>query len=70
MVMPGWWKRWPFLPLPSRSYLVFRLETMYGSGGGALRSQDLLGYLEWCQWVRSSTLRSSHARSDEYRQRG
>jgi len=26
----GWWKRWPFLPLPSRKYIEFRLHTAYG----------------------------------------
>ena len=33
MCPPGWWRRPPFLPLPDREYLRFRLETQYGSGG-------------------------------------
>lgn len=26
----GWWKRWPFLPLTTKRYLKFRLDTAYG----------------------------------------
>jgi hypothetical protein len=26
----GWWRRAPFLPVPPREYLLFRLHTMYG----------------------------------------
>jgi hypothetical protein len=45
---PGWWRRPPFLPLPDRSYLAFRLETQYGSDG-APAPGDLVTYLEWCR---------------------
>ncbi len=27
---PGWWKRRPFLPVPSGDYLRFRMLTQYG----------------------------------------
>jgi hypothetical protein len=43
-----WWRRPPFLPLPDRSYLRFRLETQYG-GGRAPDPADLVTYLEWCR---------------------
>ena len=26
----GWWRRAPFVPVPDRAYLRFRLQTMYG----------------------------------------
>lgn len=26
----GWWKKSPFLPLPSRRYITWRLDTAYG----------------------------------------
>ena len=26
----NWWKRKPFLPMPTREYMKFRLHTMYG----------------------------------------
>jgi hypothetical protein len=42
-----WWRRAPFLPLPDRNYLRFRLETAYGEVT-APRPADLIGYLEWC----------------------
>lgn len=44
----GWWRRPPFLPLPDRAYLRFRLETHYGEAG-APRPGDLVTYLEWCR---------------------
>src|SRR5690606_31043031 len=30
LARPGWWRRPPFLPMPSRDYLRFRLLTAYG----------------------------------------
>ena len=27
----GWWRRFPFLPLPARDYLRWRMHTAYGS---------------------------------------
>lgn len=44
----GWWKRPPFLPLPSADYLRFRMETAYGGAGdGPPRPEDLVTYLRW-----------------------
>ena len=45
---PGWWRRPPFLPVPDRAYLAFRLETQYGARGTP-EPQDLVTYLEWCR---------------------
>ena len=45
----GWWKRAPFLPLPDRDYLAFRMETQYGAAGHAPEAADLVAYLEWCR---------------------
>lgn len=43
-----WWRRAPFLPLPDRDWLRFRLETAYGGDGtGPMRGDDLVTYLEW-----------------------
>jgi hypothetical protein len=46
----GWWRRWPFLPLPDRAYLRFRLETQYG-GAGDHRAEpgDVITWLAWCK---------------------
>ena len=47
---PGWWRRRPFLPLPSPDYMRFRLQTAYGGdGGGAPAPSDLVTYLHWCR---------------------
>ena len=44
----GWWRRAPFLPLPDREYLRFRLETQYGAGGTP-DPADVVVYLRWCR---------------------
>lgn len=49
MVVPGWWRRAPYLPLPDRTYLRFRLVTAYGGEGGAPRAEDVVTYLHWCR---------------------
>lgn len=49
MVPPGWWRRWPPLPVPPAEYVRFRAETMYGPAGGPLEGADLVAYLEWCR---------------------
>ena len=51
---PGWWRRPPFLPLPDRAYLAFRLETMYGGATPFPEPGDLVGYLRWCRSYRRS----------------
>lgn len=45
---PGWWRRPPFLPVPDRAYLGFRLETQYGAHG-VPDARDVVTYLEWCR---------------------
>jgi hypothetical protein len=48
-----WWTGAPFLPVPSRRYVEFRVETAYGAGTDP-RPADLVQYLEWCRRVRRS----------------
>jgi hypothetical protein len=48
----GWWRRFPFLPLPDAGYLRFRFETAYGAGRVA-RPSDVVAYLRWCRGRRS-----------------
>ncbi len=51
----GWWRRPPFLPVPARDYLHFRMVTAYGDDGdpgrapGTDPAADLVTYLEWCR---------------------
>jgi len=53
LVRPRWWAKWPLLPLPSPGYLRFRLEAMYGPPGAKVSAKELVGYLEWCRWMRA-----------------
>lgn len=45
----GWWRRRPFLPLPTRAYLEFRAVTMYGDATARPRPEDVRTYLRWCR---------------------
>ncbi len=42
-----WYARPPFLPLPPREYLDWRLETAYGAGPAELPAEPLRRYLDW-----------------------
>ncbi len=45
----GWWRRFPFLPVPDGDYLRWRLETMYGREVERPEVGDVLTYLRWCR---------------------
>ncbi len=42
-----WYRRPPFLPIPSKAYMRWRLETVYGEGLTVVPSADLERYLRW-----------------------
>lgn len=45
-----WWVRAPYLPLPDRRWLRFRMETAYGGDGrGGPDPDDLVTFLDWCR---------------------
>jgi hypothetical protein len=48
MIAPGWWRRWPFLPVPDADYVRYRMETAYGSTRPP-EPDDVITYLEWCR---------------------
>ncbi len=51
---PGWWRRRPFLPVPSGDYLRFRMLTQYGETDRQPDVQDVVKYLLWCrEWDHS-----------------
>ncbi len=52
LARPGWWRRPPFLPVPDRDYVRFRMQTAYGSAGTPA-PDDLVAYLNWCRDFRS-----------------
>lgn len=59
LATPGWWRRVPFLPMPSADYLRFRLVTAYGGDGShPAEGADLIAYLEWSRSWSSVTRRS------------
>ena len=49
-----WWARPPFLPLPDRRWLAFRLETQYGDPRHPPVPNDVLTWLEWARRNRGS----------------
>jgi hypothetical protein len=49
LAVPGWWHRWPPLPLPDADYLRFRLQTQYGDPEREPDPADLVSYLHWCK---------------------
>lgn len=53
LVPRGWWRSAPFLPVPSREYLRFRMVTQYGDISHRPEPADVLNYLRWCRdWQR------------------
>lgn len=45
----GWWRRSPYLPLPSAAYVGFRSQTMYGDADRLPDPADVCTYLHWCR---------------------
>lgn len=49
----GWWRHAPFLPVPSKDYVAFRMLTQYGDTQHPVEPADVLNYLRWCRdWQR------------------
>lgn len=42
-----WYKRFPFLPLPARDYVRWRMATAYGDPGAIPPAEDLIRYARW-----------------------
>ena len=43
----GWWHRPPFLPLPSRDYVRWRMHTAYGDAAFVPPAGDVERYARW-----------------------
>ena len=52
LVPTGWWRRRPFLPVPDRQWLRFRMTTAYGDPAAPVDAEDLLTWLAWTDTVR------------------
>jgi len=48
----GWYRRFPFLPIPPRSYLEWRLDTAYGEAEADPPERETLRYLNWTRRMR------------------
>ncbi|MEO8452900.1 MAG: hypothetical protein ABI647_24135, partial [Gemmatimonadota bacterium] len=42
-----WWKDSPFLPIPDRSYLAWRMYTAYGDEAAVPPVQDVIRFARW-----------------------
>ena len=42
-----WWKQPPFLPLPDREYVRWRMYTAYGDGNAVPPLPDVIGFARW-----------------------
>lgn len=49
LVPNKWWRRYPFLPLPTKEYINFRILTVYGSQEESINPKDIVDYLQWCK---------------------
>jgi hypothetical protein len=43
----GWWQRPPFLPMPSREYVRWRMHTAYGDHDAVPPVEDVIRYARW-----------------------
>jgi hypothetical protein len=53
LVPRRWWRRAPFLPLPDRRWIAFRMEVAYGDVAAIPSREDLADYLEWARQMRA-----------------
>jgi hypothetical protein len=43
----GWYRRFPFIPLPARDYLRWRMYTAYGNADIVPPAEDVVRYARW-----------------------
>lgn len=43
----NWWRRPPFLPLPPREYVRWRMFTAYGDDEAVPPAQDVVNFARW-----------------------
>jgi len=44
-----WWRKPPFVPLPTADYVRFRMLTNYGDPAAVPTTADIVHYLAWCR---------------------
>jgi len=53
----SWYRRPPFLPVPPRSYIRWRMETAYGDANAMPSDDELERYLRWTEQMRGQMSR-------------
>lgn len=43
----GWGRRFPFLPLPAKDYVRWRMHTAYGQDDAVPSADDVVRYARW-----------------------
>lgn len=43
----AWWRRFPFLPVPSAPYVRWRMQTAYGDPDALPSPDDVVRYARW-----------------------
>jgi hypothetical protein len=43
----GWYRRAPFLPIPPRSYIRWRMDTAYGEASAVPPLEDVVRFARW-----------------------
>ena len=61
-----WYRRPPFLPLPSQEYMRWRLHTAFGNEQAQPDLDQLEAYLKWTGWMRKQPNSESRRRIDSY----
>ena len=51
----GWYRRPPFLPLPSAAYLRWRMDTAYGDPEAVPPVDELRRFLRWARNMRKAS---------------
>ena len=47
-----WYRRAPFLPVPPRAYVCWRMDTAYGDPDAIPPEEELVRYLRWASEMR------------------
>ena len=53
LARPGWWRRWPPLPVPDAALWRFRMQTAYGGDGDEVpKESDVVTFVSWSRAMR------------------
>ncbi len=58
-----WWRRAPFVPLPDRDWMAFRLTTAYGDPDATIVADDVIAWLEWSSSLPTRSKTATGART-------